>query len=70
MSEGRPSLNGTNLAIQRLVEDAEDLGSRHGSWRGSLRVRDSVGRSGGDEIRLGTAMLVYYVVMPNDTTRD
>ena len=48
----------------------EDLGSRHGSWRGSLRVRESVGLSGGDEIRLGTALLVYCVVMPNDTTRD
>ena len=48
----------------------EDLGSRHEPWRGFMRVRDAVGLSGGDEIRLGTASLVYCVVMPNDTTRD
>ena len=58
------------VVVRGLDATLEDLGSRHGSWRGSLRVRDSVGLSGGDEIRLGTAMLVYYVVMPNDTTRD
>ena len=58
------------VIVRGLAATLEDLGSRHGSWRGSLRVRDSVGLSGGDEIRLGTAMLVYYVVMPNDTTRD
>jgi DNA-binding winged helix-turn-helix (wHTH) protein len=58
------------VVVRGLDATLEDLGSRHGSWRGSLRVRGSVGLSGGDEIRLGTATLVYCVVMPNDTTRD
>jgi DNA-binding winged helix-turn-helix (wHTH) protein len=58
------------VIVRGLDATLEDLGSRHGSWRGSLRVRDCVALSGGDEIRLGTAMLVYCVVMPNDTTRD
>ena len=44
------------VVVRGLEATLEDLGSRHGSWRGSLRVRDSVGISGGDEIRLGTAM--------------
>ena len=58
------------VIVRGLAATLEDLGSRHGSWRGSLRVRGSVGLSGGDEIRLGTATLVYCVVTPNDTTRD
>ena len=58
------------VVVRGLEATLEDLGSRHGSWRGSMRVRDSVGLCGGDEIRLGTAVLVYCVVMPNDTTRD
>ncbi len=58
------------VVVRGLDATLEDLGSRHGSWRGSMRVRDSVGLSGGDEIRLGTAVLVYCVVRPDDTTRD
>ena len=58
------------VVVRGLEATLEDLGSRHGSWRGSMRVRDSVALSGGDEIRLGTATLVYCVVMPDDTTRD
>ena len=58
------------IVVRGLEATLEDLGSRHGSWRGSMRVRDSVGLSSGDTIRLGTASLVYCVVMPNDTTRD
>jgi DNA-binding winged helix-turn-helix (wHTH) protein len=57
------------IVVRGLEATLEDLGSRHGSFRGSMRVRDSVQLSGGDEIRLGTATLVYCVVMPNDTTR-
>lgn len=58
------------VVVRGLKATLEDLGSRHGSWRGSMRVRDCIELSGGDEIRLGTATLVYCVVMPNDTTRD
>ena len=58
------------VIVRGLEATLEDLGSRHGSWRGSTRVRGAVGLSGGDEIRLGTASLVYCVVMPDDTTRD
>lgn len=58
------------VVVRGLEATLEDLGSRHGSWRGSMRVRGSVGLSGGDRIRLGTASLVYCVAMPDDTTRD
>ena len=46
------------VVVRGLEATLEDLGSRHGSWRGPMRVRDSVGLSGGDRIRLGTALLV------------
>lgn len=58
------------VVVRGLEATLEDLGSRHGSWRGTTSVREAVQLSGGDEIRLGTATLVYYVVMPNDTTSD
>ena len=57
------------VVVRGLEATLEDLGSRHGSWRGPLRVRGSVGLSGGDTIRLGTASLVYCVAMPDDTTK-
>jgi pSer/pThr/pTyr-binding forkhead associated (FHA) protein len=57
------------VVVRGLDATLEDLGSRHGSWRGAMRVRDAVQLSGGDEIRLGTATLVYCVTMPNDTTK-
>ena len=58
------------VVVRGLEATLEDLGSRHGSWRGSMRVQGSVGLSGGDKIRLGTASLVYCVAMPDDTTQD
>lgn len=58
------------VVVRGLVATLEDLGSRHGSWRGTTSVRDAVRLFGGDEIRLGTAMLVYCVMIPDDTTRD
>jgi DNA-binding winged helix-turn-helix (wHTH) protein len=58
------------VVVRGLEATLEDLGSRHGSWRGSIRVRDSVGLSSGDQIRLGTASLVYCIVTSDDTTRD
>jgi len=56
------------VVVRGLEATLEDLGSRHGSWRGALRVQGSVGLSGGDKITLGTASLVYCVAMPDDTT--
>lgn len=46
----------------------EDLDSRYGSWRGDSRVRGVVPLASGDEIRLGTALLVYRFVRPSETT--
>jgi DNA-binding winged helix-turn-helix (wHTH) protein len=56
------------VIVRGLDATLEDLGSRHGSWRGSMRVKDAVALSDGDEIRLGTALLAYCVVLPDDTT--
>jgi len=47
----------------------EDLGSRHGSWRGTTPVRGSVSLVSGDNITLGTATLVYCLALPDDSTR-
>ncbi len=57
------------VVVRGLAATIEDLGSRHGTWRGSTSVGGPVPLAGGDEIRLGTALLVYQVVMPADTTR-
>jgi DNA-binding winged helix-turn-helix (wHTH) protein len=58
------------IVVRGFEATFEDLGSRHGSWRGTTSVKGAVRLFGGDEIRLGTAKLVYCMVMPNDTTRD
>ena len=58
------------ILVRGLEATLEDLGSRHGSWRGTLAVKEPTLLASGDEIRLGTAKLVYCMVMPNDTTRD
>lgn len=57
------------VVVRGLDATIEDLGSRHGTWRGPAVVKGAVRLVGGDEIRLGTALLVYCVVIPNDTTR-
>ena len=46
----------------------EDLNSHHGSWQGATRVRGSSRLATGDEIRLGTAVLVYRFVRASETT--
>lgn len=58
------------VVVRGLEATLEDLGSRHGSWRGTTRVRGPVTLAAGDEIRLGTALLVYRLVSPLDTTAD
>lgn len=57
------------LLVRGLDATIEDLGSRHGSWRGTLPVKQPTRLASGDEIRLGTASLIYCLVLPNDTTR-
>ena len=57
------------IVVRGLDATIEDLGSRHGSWRGTLAVKQPTRLASGDEIRLGTALLVYCLVLPNDTTR-
>jgi DNA-binding winged helix-turn-helix (wHTH) protein len=57
------------IVVRGLDATIEDLGSRHGSWRGTLAVTQPTRLASGDEIRLGTASLVYCLVLPNDTTR-
>ena len=57
------------VVICGLEATLEDLGSRHGSWRGSTPVQGVVRLASGDEITVGTASLVYCLTMPDDTTR-
>jgi DNA-binding winged helix-turn-helix (wHTH) protein len=57
------------VLVRGLEATIEDLGSRHGSWRGTQPVTAPTPLASGDEVRLGTATLVYCLVMPNDTTR-
>ena len=58
------------LVVRNLEATLEDLGSRHGSWRRNAPVQGVVRLASGDEIRLGTASLVYCLALPDDTTRD
>jgi DNA-binding winged helix-turn-helix (wHTH) protein len=58
------------IIVRALDATLEDLGSRHGSWRGTTLVQGSVPLVSGDEIRLGTATLVYCLALPDDSTRD
>ena len=57
------------IVVRALEATLEDLGSRHGSWRGMTPVRGAVPLVSGDEIRLGTATLVYVLAMADDSTR-
>ena len=58
------------IVVRDLEATLEDLGSRHGSWRGAAPVEGVVRLASGDEIRLGTASLIYCLAMPDDTTQD
>ena len=58
------------IVVCGLEATLEDLGSRHGSWRGTTPVQGVVRLASGDEIRLGTASFVYCLTMPDDTTRN
>lgn len=56
------------IVVRALEAELEDLGSRHGSWRGGRRVDAPVQLVSGDEIRLGSATLVYRLVLPEEPT--
>jgi DNA-binding winged helix-turn-helix (wHTH) protein len=58
------------IVVRGMEATLEDLGSRHGSWRGATRVQTPMTLFAGDEVRLGTAVLVYRLVLPGDTTAD
>lgn len=56
------------IVVRGTAATIEDLDSRHGSWRGAERVRAATRLTSGDEIRLGTARLVYRFVRAADST--
>jgi len=56
------------LIVRALEATLEDLGSRHGSWRGTMPVKGAVRLASADEITLGSARLVYVLAMPDATT--
>jgi DNA-binding winged helix-turn-helix (wHTH) protein len=56
------------IVVRGMEATVEDLGSRHGTWRGTTRVQAPMALVTGDEVRVGTAVLVYRLVLPGDTT--
>jgi hypothetical protein len=58
------------IVVRGLEATLDDLGSRHGSWRGTTRLHGITLLAQGDEIRLGNAVIEHRLVMPRDTTID
>jgi DNA-binding winged helix-turn-helix (wHTH) protein len=58
------------VVVRGLEAHIEDLGSRHGSWLGPTQINAPMLMTTGDQIRLGTALLDYRLVLPNQTTSD
>ena len=56
------------IVVRGLEATVEDLGSRHGSWRGTTPLRGAMPLAHGDQIRLGNAVIEYRLVTPRDTT--
>jgi DNA-binding winged helix-turn-helix (wHTH) protein len=56
------------IIVRGLEATLEDLGSRHGSWRGATRLAGATALAQGDQIRLRNAVIEYRLVMPRDTT--
>lgn len=56
------------IVVRGAAATIEDLDSRHGSWCGAARISGASRLTSGDEIRLGTALLVYRYLRPSDTT--
>lgn len=59
---GHPSVSREHAKLTVAGSEAfvEDLGSKNGTFRGSERVAGQVPLSDGDELRLGTVVLVYH----------
>jgi DNA-binding winged helix-turn-helix (wHTH) protein len=58
------------VVVQGMEAHIEDLGSRHGSWLGPTPIDTRMRLATGDQIRLGTALLEYRVVLPSQSTSD
>ena len=58
------------VVVRGVQATLEDLGSRHGTWRGTTEVRGIVRLTSGDQITLGTTSLVYCLSLPDGTTAD
>lgn len=58
------------IVITALEATIEDLGSRHGSWRGTTRLLGATRLIPGDAIRLGNAVIDYHCITARDTTID
>ena len=58
------------IVVRGLAATLEDLSSRHGSWRGTTRLHGAIPLAHGDEIRLGNAVIEYWLVLPRDTTME
>lgn len=58
---GHPSVSREHarITVEEAVATIEDLGSRNGTLRGAEAVRGRVTLVDGDEIRMGTVVLVY-----------
>ncbi|MCC7009393.1 MAG: winged helix-turn-helix domain-containing protein [Acidobacteria bacterium] len=56
------------IDVRGLDATVRDLESTHGTWRGVTRVQGAVPLVSGDEVRLGSALLVYRFTRPDDTT--
>jgi len=59
---GHPSVSREHarLTVEGASAFIEDLGSKNGTFRGAERVAGRVPLSDGDELRLGTVVLVYH----------
>jgi DNA-binding winged helix-turn-helix (wHTH) protein len=58
------------VVVRGLEAHIEDLDSRHGSWLGPTQIDAPKRLASGDQIRLGTALLEYRLVLQSETTSD
>lgn len=69
---GHPSVSREHarITVEGAVATIEDLGSRNGTLRGSETVRGRVPLADGDEIRMGTVVLVYRTGSTETSTQS
>lgn len=58
------------VVVRGFTATLEDLKSRHGTWRGAIRLEGVAPLVSGDEFRIGTAVLGYHLTLPGETTMD